>query len=336
MSIERKIKIFVHEISHASEGAHDRDREYYTPIHTAIHIYSNRAEFDFSDFRYWQVVEELKKTIESQQGSYNHYGYTGDFDENHCRERTNEFLARIICEKLGGIMSDEQFEVYKLSPYKETQCRAWDKNLYYDPQNSECCYEITDFFLQFPGIDGYYENFLRSNEVYYGYTLIQEHLLERKLNEWNAKIIELKKELDKLQKECNDFNYRRTAFCSFILKHLDVDPPIVNDMIEISPVPQFMIRPQFYGTKGCFFYPLNVALELGKKDIVHKLIDQGAYKLAEGYFEDIRNNVRGRFNHNLDVLLKYYCDDTHYNLLKKNLKDNFEWNDELEAKFPDK
>ena len=55
------IKIFVHQISHAYEGEHDRDKEYYTPINTSIHIYSNKENLNFSDVRYWTTLEDIKR-----------------------------------------------------------------------------------------------------------------------------------------------------------------------------------------------------------------------------------------------------------------------------------
>ena len=173
-----KIKIFVHEISHVSEGAFDRDREFYTTISSRIVVYCNREKLDFSDIRYWHVVEGLRRSIENQLIPYDHYGYTGDFDENRNRERSNEVFAKEICDKLNSVTGEDSYEVYKLLPYKESQCRDWDKNLYYDPKNSECCYDITSLFLRYPYLEERYDAFLKNNEVYYGYELRQEQVLQ--------------------------------------------------------------------------------------------------------------------------------------------------------------
>ena len=90
-----KIKIFVHEISHVSEGAFDRDREFYTTISSRIVVYCNREKLDFSDIRYWHVVEGLRRSIEKQSVPYDHYGYTGDFS-NINGEILNNLLNNFI------------------------------------------------------------------------------------------------------------------------------------------------------------------------------------------------------------------------------------------------
>lgn len=328
------IKIFVYEISRAFEGQHDRDKEYYTPIKTEIRIYSNKKDLDFSDIRYWKVLEELKISIGHHHGEFDHYGYIGDFDENNYRERVCKFLAKEICDKLNHVTKGNYFEVFELEPYKSTQCRYWDRNLYYNPKDSECCHDITNLFLAYPDVDERYKTYLRHNR-YDGYTLIQEQAMVSSIQNLRVQIIEIEKKLNKLKEECDKFDKRRQAFCRFIAKEIDKEPLLLNDVIDIKPS-YSLIRCYFHGTDSNKFYPLNVALELRDKKMIHKLIENGAYKLAQGFFEDTRNTERGQFNHSYYILLKYYCDNEHCNILRDTLQAQSEWNDELDSIFTDR
>ena len=325
------IKIFVHEISRAFEGQHDRDKEYYTPIKTEIHIYSNKKDLDFSDIRYWKVLEELKVSIGHYHGEFDHYGYTGDFDENRYRERVNKVLAKEICDKLNHVTKGNYFEVFELEPYKSTQYRYWDRNFYYNPKDSECCHDITNLFLKYPDVDERYKTYLK-HDGHDGYTLIQEQAMVSNIQNLRVNIIEIEKKLNKLKEECDRFDKRRKTFCRFIAKEIDKEPLLVNDAIDIKPS-YSLIRCYFNGTDGNKFYPLNVALELLDKKMIHKLIENGAYKLAQGFFEDTRNKERGIFNHSYYVLLKYYCDNEHFNILRNTLQAQSEWTDELDTIF---
>lgn len=337
-----KIKIFVHEISHVSEGAFDRDREFYTTISSRIVVYCNREKLDFSDIRYWHVVEGLRRSIEKQSVPYDHYGYTGDFDVNRNRERSDEVFAKEICDKLNSVTGEDSYEVYKLLPYKESQCRDWDKNLYYDPKNSECCYDITSLFLRYPYLEERYDAFLKKNEVYYGYKLRQEQVLQAEVYKIMAELNSKQQELKKLTESINKFDHRRKGLCTFIAKHMSLDPTRVNEPIRLKQS-RF---DQSYNSSGliCEFcgkecnvvYPLNIALELSDKQMIANLIDQGAYKLASGFFRDTKNNERKDFHHSIEIILKYYCNDLYYRKLKQNLKENSEWSEELEEKFPDR
>ena len=324
------IKIFVHEISRAFEGKHDRDKEYYTPIETRIHIYSNKKYLDFSDIRYWKILEELKVSIGHYHRDFDHYGYTGDFDENNYRERADKVLAKEICEKLNHVTKGNYFEVYELEPYKVTQCRAWDKNFYYNPKDSECCYDITKLFLGHPDVDERYKTYLKQ-DGHDGYTLIQEQEMVSNIQNLRVQIIEIEKKLNKLKEECDRFDKRRNTFCRFIAKEID-KTHLVNDVIDIEPS-YSLIRCYFNGKDGYKFYPLNVALELQDKKMINKLIENGAYKLAQGFFEDTRNKVRGRFNHSYYILLKYYCDNEHCKILRNMIQEQSAWNDEFDSLF---
>lgn len=333
------IKIFVHEISHASEGEHDRDKEFYTPIETRIHIYCNQEKVILTDMRYWSALEDIKKSILNVQGITNHYGYTGDFDENRYRERANDVLANKICNNLNKVTKGNYFEVYKLEPFKITQCRHWDRNLYYDPKKSECCFEITDIFLNFLGVDGYFQCFLNRRGHDVGEILINQYPLLHTFpiireKEIEQKLIELKDELNKIQQECNVSNLRVKAFCRFLVPYIEKKLPDVNEIIDMYPSCH-MTSCYFLGEKGNAFYPLNVVLQLDERMMIHKLIEYGAYKLSNGSFYDARNKDKVQTKHSLHLLFSL-CDDVHYNILKKNLKEHLEWSDELEAKYPDK
>ena len=111
--------------------------------------------------------------------------------------------------------------------------------------------------------------------------------------------------------------------------------PNVNDVVNMYPS---MHKGSccFVGQYGNSFYPLNVVLELEEKNMINKLIELGAYKLAEGSFKDLRNPDKYQTKHSLDRLFRYCCDDAHYNMLKKNFKENSEWNETLEKLFPNK
>lgn len=334
------IKIFVHEISHAFEGQHDRDKEYYTPIKTEIHIYSNKKDLDFSDIRYWKVLEELKVSIGHYHGEFDHYGYTGDFDENRYRERVNKVLAKEICDKLNHVTKGNYFEVFELEPYKSIQCRSWDRNFYYNPKDSECCYEITDLFLGFPGIDGRFQQFLnrrgwdKGEILNHSYPILCTEPIIRE-REIEHQLFELKEELKKVKEQLDISNLRVKAFCRFIVPYIEKTIPNVNDVVNMYPS---MHKGSccFVGQSGNSFYPLNVVLELEEKNMINKLIELGAYKLAEGSFKDLRNPDKYQTKHSLDRLFRYCCDDAHYNMLKKNFKENSEWNETLEKLFPNK
>lgn len=332
------IKIFVLQISNASdEGCFDRDREYYTPINHEIRIYSNTEKLDFSDARYWNVIEELKKRILMFHGLEEHYGYTGDFDENHYREKPYSFLAKEICEKLNQVTGGNYFEAFDLAHYRETQCRTWDKNLYWDPKNSECCFEVTSSFLDFPGIDGYYTRFLnrsgfdKCEKLVHTFPTLhtQSQIRERQIEE---EIRKLKEELSDVQDVLNRSDLRVKAFCRFIVPYLEKTLDKVNEIVKIYPSAH-LSSCHFAGNIGNSFYPLNVVLELDEKHMVHTLIEHGAYEIADGTFVDARNYGRSTKQHSLDSLFKY-CDESHCNMLKENLIRQNRWTQELESKYP--
>lgn len=348
------IKIFVHEISHLGESKYDSDRDLYYPCKTDIRIYCNKKEFDFSDIRYWKVVDSLKELIMSRQGEFEHYGYIGDFYENHYRERPEDHLAKIICDDLNKVAGGVYFEVFNLEPYKTVKHRLnWDRYYhYYAPKESECCYDITNVFLEAPSIYERYEMFLKqyalsyysvsiSKNPYYRRSvspLSRELEIAKQITKLEIKLRKLDEELKKVQEICNAHNLRLEAFCKFIIPYIEKKIPFVNDVIDVYPK-DFRVSVSFkeedsssYQSK---FYPLNIALELKDKELMHKLIKHGAYKFSRGYFYDGKNEKKTPQKHTLECLLKL-CDNEHYNLLKKNLKEHSEWNDELEAKFPNK
>ena len=334
------IKIFVHEISRALSGQNDRDGDYYTPIETRIHIYSNRKELDFSDIRYWKVLDELKVSIGKYHGDFEESGFAVGFDKNKYRERANKVLAKEICDKLNYVTKGNYFELFDLEPYKATKSSySLDEYLYFNPKDSECCHEITDLLLGFPGIDEHFQKFLKrrgwdtceilrhSYPILYTYPIIREVEIEQLL-------FELKEELNKVKEECNISNLRVKAFCRFIVPYIDKTIPNVNHSINMYPS-TYKGNCCFVGKSSDSFYPLNVVLELEEKEMIHKLIEFGAYKLSEGCFKDLRNPDKYQMKHSIDQLLKY-CDDYHFNILKKNLKENSAWNERLEKMFPDK
>jgi hypothetical protein len=144
------IKIFIHQISYAGPGYSDCDEEFYCHVEHEIKIYSNIERLDFSDLKYSDTIVELKNRINKFHGPEKHRGYIGDFDENDYREKSLDFLAKEICDKLNKVTGDKCFEPFYLNPYKTTQCRSWDRNYYWDPQNSECFFNVTSSFLGFP------------------------------------------------------------------------------------------------------------------------------------------------------------------------------------------
>ena len=158
--------------------------------------------------------------------------------------------------------------------------------------------------------------------------IIREREIEQQLQE-------LKLELDKTIEVLNISNLRVKAFCRFIVSYIEKKLPVVNDPINMYPS-SHKASCCFIGKYSNSFYPLNVVLELEEKKMIHTLIEYGAYKLAEGSFMDIRNPNKYQKKHSIDYLFKWYCDDAHYNMLKKNLKQNAERNDELEMLYPDK
>lgn len=333
------IKIFVHQTSHASDqGCFDRDKEYYTPISHEIKIYSNKEKLDFSDPRYWKAIEEIKYMIRQHHGLEEHYGYIGDFDEDNYREESYDFLAKEICEKLNQVTGGKYFEVLNLAPYKETQCRSWDKNLYWDPKNSECCFDVTSFFLDFPGIDGYYTRFLNRNGydkceiLVHRYPTLhtQSQIRERQIEE---EIRKLHEELKNLQDMLNLSNLRVKAFCRFLVPYLEKTLDKVNEIVKVFPSVH-LSSCHFSGKRGGSFYPLNVVLELDEKQMVYTLIESGAYEIADGAFIDTRNPKSRSQQHSFDSLFQY-CDVKHRNMLKDNLKSQNRWNEDLEAKYPD-
>ena len=170
----------------------------------------------------------------------------------------------------------------------------------------------------------------------------EESKLEFQIHRLSIELEILKEELNKLQEECNTRNLRIEAFCNFIVPYIEAKIPFVNDVVDMYPC-GYRILVSFKSIKKeegrlllqSIFYPLNIAFELNDKGLRHKLLEHGAYKLSVGYFEDCKNKERTPVKHTIENLLEQ-CDDEEYNLLKKNLKEHSEWNDELEAKFPDR
>lgn len=339
------IKIFVHEISRCSDmGCMDRDKEFYTPTESQVFVYCNKEKLDFSDERYWKVMEELKDLIQRSQGSYDVYGYVGDYDENHYREKALPGLAQQICDRLNRVLGSDYFEVFHLEPYKVTQCRSWDKNLYYDPKSSECCHDVTDIFLNDPGINGRFMQFLKRSGMIKGSFLVdpnsilntrlqlREMQINDEINKLNSEIISLQEELKEVQKTLALSNLRVKAYCRFLLPFIEKTLNKVNDPVNMYPT-LFFSSCFFSGKQTSSFYPLNVVLELKDKKMIHTLIEHGAYKMSDGFFKDTKTTEKFPFQHSLDSLLKY-CDNEHINMLKNNFINNSEWNDELQAKFP--
>ena len=161
-----------------------------------------------------------------------------------------------------------------------------------------------------------------------GYDIIAVARREEKLKR-------LKEELKKVKEQLDISNLRVKAFCRFIVPYIEKTIPNVNDVVNMYPS---MHKGSccFVGQSGNSFYPLNVVLELEEKNMINKLIELGAYKLAEGSFKDLRNPDKYQTKHSLDRLFRYCCDDAHYNMLKKNFKENSEWNETLEKLFPNK
>lgn len=106
----------------------------------------------------------------------------------------------------------------------------------------------------------------------------------------------------------------------------------VNEIVKVFPSTH-LSSCCFSGKLGKSFYPLNVVMELGEKQMVYTMIEHGAFEIAEGAFIDTRNHERYNMQHSLDSLFRY-CDAEHRNMLKDNLKRQNRWSEDLEAKYP--
>lgn len=332
-------KIFVHEICQIIGNGQDRDKEFYSTIQKKTRIYCNCQDC-FDNIRFWKVLDELKSIVCSAQGTYDHYGYIGDYDKNHCREKANDKLANYICDKLNNACDKKMFEPYYLGSYKHTQIRAWDTNYYWAPWDSECRYDITDIFLNNISIENKYLSYLENIE-YEGHFIYQEEKkINLEINDINHKIWNLEKQISELKKQittlenerrhlwnddCSvhrDLLVRLKCFLKFMVPYIEATFDKVNEPIRMYPSLGVSFC-NFINEEGKedVFYPINVAFALKDKLLLHKLIENGACKFSKGTFRDQKKNTYIVDDHNLERIC-FFCDKPYIMIFKENSINN--------------
>lgn len=345
------VKIIVHESFHKGPGMHDVDRDFYIPIEHVNRVYCNIKDFDFNNIIYKAAVLNIKSKIEKANELEEVYGggtETKGFDENDDKEELNRKLADFICKELNEAAADEIFSRGWIEPYKTVKTRVWSDcyhiNEYYAPKESECCYDITDVFLNTPNIEEQYLSFIspdswEDKQSYYG-TDIQTVWAKKdhckRIKELNEKIEQLERSLELIKGHIAHGNLQGKSFCKFILPYVKSTPHVNKKIDSVLTVidSEFKLISHnefYYHDKG--LYPLNIALELNDTDLIFKLIEKGAYKLTAGNFYDRLNPCKYPLVHRYERLFEI-CDALHAKILRYNLGNDMEWVKQLPKEDP--
>lgn len=357
--MKAKIKIFVHTISNGGRSHRDKEGDWITPIWTRVNIYTNDPELDLSDIKYNNAITSIK------YGIYGREQFDVILDDwwiairdesgRESKELADVSFAHNICDLLNNSIGKDLFEVFELKPYKILKLynynwipvdslkdvKSYEYKyclLYYAPQESECCYEISSMFRNAITMDDinricngtlYKHNyrvrfdefsetdFYRNYRKDYGaddLILKLERLEEEELKiRAELKKMHLVENRIRIKRFCNAFRYLFTWKNNWRWNK-DWNTPrtlmyslLPDDFIPISSLLKagcnFILDNNETVQFGQFknvIYPLNIAYELESQSFFCDLINRRYFKFSCGHFADLEEDNNSLIKNNGD------------------------------------